>query len=68
MIVDAPLVEGGEVRVKFDVLAENRNTFWKGELPALDHGAEVIPDFSLAVEGVEVALPSACKAIAVVIS
>lgn len=68
MIVNAPLVEGGEVRVKFDVLAENGNAFWKGELPALDHGAEVVPDFNLAVEDVEVALESARNAIAVVIS
>ncbi len=68
MIVDAPFVEGGEVRVKFDFLTENRHALGKGELPALDHGAKIIPDFSLAVEGVEVALASACEAKAVVIS
>jgi hypothetical protein len=67
IVLDAPLVEGGEVRIQLDVLAEDGYTFPEGELPALKHGAEGVAECDLAVQGIEVALSALGEAEAVVV-
>jgi hypothetical protein len=67
IVLDAPIVEGGEVWVQLDVLAEDGYAVPEGELPALEHGAEGVAECDLAVQGVKVALPALGEAEAVVV-
>ena len=56
LVLERPVVEGGEARVERDFLTEDVDAFREGEAPAVDHFAEAVAEGDFVVEHVEVAL------------
>lgn len=67
LVLERPVVEGGEAGVEFDVLAEDGDGFGEAEAPAVDHGLEAVAEGGFAGEHVEVALAAFGVAEAVVV-